>query len=110
MRGLRDLMGLKVVNGEGASLGDVRDVAIDQASGSLSELVTHGGGMLGLGGTSVTVPGSAIRGIEPDLVTLDMPAPSNTGQDLARSRVAGGNRQTRCAVRGGNGSSREFHR
>ena len=69
-------MGLKVVNGEGAYLGNVRDLAIEQASGALTELEAHGGGMLGLGGTTVTIPTSAIRGIGPALVTVDMPAPS----------------------------------
>jgi hypothetical protein len=32
--------------------------------------------MLGLGGTGVTILASAIRGIGPELVTVDMPAPS----------------------------------
>jgi sporulation protein YlmC with PRC-barrel domain len=32
LRSLGDLIGLKVVNGEGAYLGDVRDVTIEQAS------------------------------------------------------------------------------
>jgi sporulation protein YlmC with PRC-barrel domain len=76
LRALGDLTGLKVVNGEGAYLGDVRDVTIDQASGILAELEAHSGGMLGMGGTGVTVLASAIRGIGPDLVTVDMPAPS----------------------------------
>jgi sporulation protein YlmC with PRC-barrel domain len=76
LRGLGDLMGLKIVNGEGAYLGDVREVVIEQASGALTEFEAHSGGVLGLGGTSVTVPTVAIRGIGPDLVTVDMPAPS----------------------------------
>jgi sporulation protein YlmC with PRC-barrel domain len=57
LRALGDLTGLKVVNGEGAYLGDVRDVTIDQASGTLTELEAHSGGMLGVGGTGVTVLG-----------------------------------------------------
>jgi sporulation protein YlmC with PRC-barrel domain len=76
LRSLGDLTGLKLVNGEGAYLGDVRDVTIEQASGALTELEAHIGGMLGLGGTGVTIPASAIRGIGPELVTVDMPAPS----------------------------------
>ncbi|MDQ6669985.1 MAG: PRC-barrel domain-containing protein [Chloroflexota bacterium] len=67
---------MKIVNREGAYLGDVREVLIEQASGALTECEAHSGGMLGLGGTSVTVPTVAIRGIGPDLVTVDMPAPS----------------------------------
>lgn len=76
LRALGDLMGLKVVNGEGVYLGDVRDVTIEQASGALTELEAHSGGMLGLGGTGVTILASVIRGIGPELVTVDMPAPS----------------------------------
>jgi sporulation protein YlmC with PRC-barrel domain len=74
LRHLSDMIGLKVVNGEGTYLGDVRDVLIDEAGGGLTELEAHRGGMLGMGGTSVTVPASAVRGIGPDLVTADMPA------------------------------------
>jgi sporulation protein YlmC with PRC-barrel domain len=73
---LGNLIGLKVVKGEGAYLGDVRDVTIEQASGALTELEAHSGGMLGLGGTGVTISASAIRGIGPELVMVDMPAPS----------------------------------
>jgi sporulation protein YlmC with PRC-barrel domain len=79
LRALGDLTGLKVVNGEGAYLGDVRDVTIEQASGAITELEAHRGGMLGIGGTGVTVLTSAIRGIGPELITVDMPAP--TGEE-----------------------------
>jgi sporulation protein YlmC with PRC-barrel domain len=75
LRALGDLTGLKVVNGEGAYLGDIRDVMIDQASGALTEFEAHSGGMLGMGGTAVTVLAAAIRGIGPELVTVDMPSP-----------------------------------
>src|SRR6478672_4851043 len=37
LRGLRDLIGLKVLSGEGTYLGDVRDVEIDPAGGALAE-------------------------------------------------------------------------
>ena len=77
LRGLGDLTGLKVVNGEGAYLGDVRDVTIEQSSGALTELEAHRGGMLGMGGTGVTIPASAIRGIGPEMITVDMPEPSD---------------------------------
>jgi sporulation protein YlmC with PRC-barrel domain len=76
LRALADLTGLKVVNGEGAYLGDVRDVTIEQATGALTELEAHHGGMLGMGGTTARVPASAIRGIGPELITVDMPAPT----------------------------------
>jgi sporulation protein YlmC with PRC-barrel domain len=76
LRGLGDLTGLKVVNGEGTYLGDVREVTIEQSSGALTELEAHRGGMLGMGGTGVTVLASAIRGIGPETITVDMPEPS----------------------------------
>jgi hypothetical protein len=39
--------------------------------------------MLGLGGTGVTIPASAIRGIGPELVAVDKPAP--TGEETRAS-------------------------
>jgi sporulation protein YlmC with PRC-barrel domain len=83
LRALGDLTGLKVVNGEGAYLGDVRDVAIEQASGALTQIDAHSGGILGMGGTTATIPASAIRGIGPELITVDMPAP--TGDEATTS-------------------------
>ena len=80
LRGLDDLLGLKIVSGEGNHIGDVREVLVDQASGALTELEAHRGGMLGVGGTSVMIPTSAIRGIGPDLVTADMPAQRVEGE------------------------------
>jgi sporulation protein YlmC with PRC-barrel domain len=74
LRSLNELMGLKVVSGQGDHIGDVREVLVDQQSGALTELEAHRGGMLGMGGTGVTIPTSVIRGIGPDLVTVDMPA------------------------------------
>jgi sporulation protein YlmC with PRC-barrel domain len=74
LRHLSDMIGLKIVNGEGTYLGDVREVLIDDAVGGIIELEAHRGGMLGMGGTSVRVLASDIRGIGPDLVTANMPA------------------------------------
>ena len=74
LRHLSDMIGLKIVNGEGTHLGDVREVLIDEAVGGIIELEAHRGGMLGMGGTSVRVLASDIRGIGPDLVTANMPA------------------------------------
>jgi len=43
LRALGDLTGLKVVNGEGAYLGDVREVTIEQATGALTEIEAQHG-------------------------------------------------------------------
>jgi sporulation protein YlmC with PRC-barrel domain len=80
LRHLSDLIGLKVVNGEGTYLGDVREVLIDQVVGGITELEAHRGGMLGMGGTSVHVRAADIRGIGPDLVTATMPAQPFAGE------------------------------
>jgi sporulation protein YlmC with PRC-barrel domain len=72
LRHLSDMIGLKIVNGEGSYLGDVREVLIDEVVGGIVELEAHRGGMLGLGGTSVRVLASDIRGIGPDLVTANV--------------------------------------
>jgi len=78
LRGLGDLVGLKVVTGEGTHVGDVQEALIDQASGALTELEAHRGGILSVGGTTVMIPAPAIRGIGPDLVTADIPVPPNS--------------------------------
>ena len=80
LRHLSDLIGLKIVNGEGTYLGDVREVLIDEAVGGITQLEGHRGGMLGMGGTSVLVPAADIRGIGPDLVTANMPAHPFAGE------------------------------
>ena len=62
---------------------------IEQTSGALTELEAHQGGMLGMGGTGVTVLASAIRGIGPEMITVDMPAPSGeTSAPRAARRAA----------------------
>lgn len=72
LRHLSDMIGLKIVNGEGTYLGDVREVLIDEVVGGIIELEAHRGGVLGIGGTSVRVLASDIRGIGPDLVTANL--------------------------------------
>lgn len=79
LRSLRDMTRLKVVNAEGTYLGDVQEVEIDQKTGQVGEFIAHRGGMLGLGGTTIHVPATAIRGIGPKLLTVDMPAQDGSG-------------------------------
>lgn len=74
-RALSDLTKLSAVNAEGTLLGDVRDVDINDQDGRLVEMDVHRGGVMGFGGTTVTVPKDAIRSIGPKLVTVDMPSP-----------------------------------
>ena len=72
--GLGDVNGLSAVNGEGSLLGSVKELEIEPTDGRLLELMVHRGGVLGHGGTSTSVPASAIRGIGAKLVTVDLPA------------------------------------
>jgi sporulation protein YlmC with PRC-barrel domain len=74
LRGLSDLTGMKAVNADGTLVGTVRELEIDQAGGQLLSLELHRGGVLGLGGTTITAPVAAVRSIGPELVTLDLPA------------------------------------
>jgi hypothetical protein len=50
------------------------DLEINILSRTVAE--AHSGGMLGLGGTTARVPALAIRGIGPELIRVDMPAPT----------------------------------
>jgi sporulation protein YlmC with PRC-barrel domain len=80
LRHLRDMIGLKVVDAEGTHVGEVREVLINEAVGGIIELEAHRGGMLGMGGTTVRVLASDIRGIGPDLVTANVPSHPFAGE------------------------------
>ena len=73
-RAVGELMGLAVTSAEGTHLGDVKDLEFDAKDGRLIEIGLHKGGVLGIGGTSLTVPASAIRSFGPKLVAVDIPA------------------------------------
>ena len=73
-RGLDDLMSLSAVNVAGTLLGKVSELEIDEQDGRLTKLEVHRGGVLGIGGTTVTILPSAIRSIGPKLITVDLPA------------------------------------
>ena len=70
---LSDVTGLAVVNSKGSLLGSVNELEIEPTDGRLIELRVHRGGVLGLGGTTTSVPASVIRGIGAKLVTVDLP-------------------------------------
>lgn len=75
-RGLKDLTGLRVINGEGSWLGDVRDIELAAKGGAVERISVRKGGLLGLGGANTSVPAAAIRGIGPKVITVDVPAAS----------------------------------
>lgn len=72
LRTLKELASLRVINGEGTWLGDVRDIEVTVKDGAVEQINAHKGGMLGLGGTTTTVPAAAIRGIGPKVITVDL--------------------------------------
>ncbi len=60
---LATLYALKVVDEGGTSIGTVQDVEIDPQSGVVTQVETHTGGVLGLGGTTTTIVAADIRSI-----------------------------------------------
>jgi len=65
---------LKVVDQAGTFLGTVAQLTIDAASGQITQLGAHKGGMLGMGGMTTPIPPQAILNIGPELLTVDMGA------------------------------------
>ena len=75
---LNDFVGLPVLTGEGTEVGQVADITIDPTDGQITELAVHHGGRFGIGGTGMSVAGSAIRGIGPTVVTVEASAARDT--------------------------------
>lgn len=73
LRGLKDLSRLRAINGEGAWIGDVKEIELDPMNGQISAVIVHRGGVLGLGGTTTNLPTSALRGIGPKVITVETP-------------------------------------
>jgi sporulation protein YlmC with PRC-barrel domain len=71
LRDLDALGKLKVVDQAGTLLGTLRHVEIDPASGEITQLAAHTGGMLGMGGTTTTIDARSILTVGPELVTVD---------------------------------------
>jgi sporulation protein YlmC with PRC-barrel domain len=76
--GLGAIKKLKVVDEAGTLLGTVNGIDIDGATGQMLNLSVHKGGVLGLGGTTMTVSVETIRGIGPELITVVTGAASSS--------------------------------
>ena len=61
----------KVVDEAGSLLGTLHTLDIEPTSGDVSSIVVHKGGLLGLGGSSTTIPAMAIKSIGHDLITVE---------------------------------------
>lgn len=70
-RGMSTLNGLPVMNQDGATIGNVDDVEFDEENGQVTALLIQRGGVLGIGGAHEAVPASTIRGVGPNLITVD---------------------------------------
>jgi sporulation protein YlmC with PRC-barrel domain len=73
LSGLRDLVGLPVVDGEGVVLGRLAELELDRRDGRVTGLVAREGGVLGLGGTTVWVDAERVRSLGPRIVTVAGP-------------------------------------
>jgi sporulation protein YlmC with PRC-barrel domain len=71
---LRALGKLKVVDSEGTLLGKVSRVEFDPASGEITQLAAHKGGVLGMGGATTPIDARAIVQVGPALLTVNMEA------------------------------------
>lgn len=76
LRDLDALGKLKVVDHAGTFLGTVSHVEIDPASGEITRLDAHKGGMLGMGGTTTPIDARAIVSVGPELLTVNTEAPA----------------------------------
>jgi sporulation protein YlmC with PRC-barrel domain len=66
------LIGLPVLNQQGTIIGNVDDLEFDEDTGRVTALLIHRGGVLGIGGSRDKIAASALRGIGPDMVTVDL--------------------------------------
>lgn len=67
------LVGRETAGDDGSYLGDVKDLEIDPSSGRIDAILLHRGGMMGIGGEDVSVPGDHLRAFGPKLLTVAAP-------------------------------------
>ena len=65
-----DLRNLRVVDEAGKVVGKVRDLDFDAGTGKIISLITHEGGILGIGGTTSTIPAGAVVSLGPEVITV----------------------------------------
>ena len=70
--GLHELEKLKVVDNEGTFLGTLDTIEFDPATGLVTQLSAHKGGLLGMGGTSTPIDASSIVKVGSELLTVTM--------------------------------------
>jgi sporulation protein YlmC with PRC-barrel domain len=70
VRSLDELHSLPVVTVDGSQIGEVRDLDVDEQDGRLLSLEVHQGGVLGMGGKTLSVPAADIAALGPRVATL----------------------------------------
>lgn len=66
---------LTVVDADGEILGHIDEIRFEP-TGALQSLEVHKGGVLGIGAHVTQIPASAIRGVGPKILTVDLPSES----------------------------------
>lgn len=73
-RDLDALRKLKIVDHAGTLLGTISRVEVDPASGEITQLTAHKGGMLGMGGRTTSIDARAIVSVGPEMMTVNTQA------------------------------------
>jgi sporulation protein YlmC with PRC-barrel domain len=71
LRPFSEIHGLKVVDSAGNLVGQLHDIDIDPATGAISSLDVHSGGVFGVGANSDRIPISDVRSFGPELIMVD---------------------------------------
>ena len=74
------LTGLSVMNQDGAVIGSVDDLEINEENGQITGLLVHRGGLIGIGRSHEVVPASAIRGVGRELITVETTPVASAGE------------------------------
>jgi sporulation protein YlmC with PRC-barrel domain len=72
-RRFTSLVGKEAAGDDGCYLGDLKDLEIDPSSGRIDAILLHRGGMMGIGGQRITVPGAHLHAFGPKLLTVAAP-------------------------------------
>lgn len=70
-RELGHFTGLKVMDDTGTLRGKVSDFEVEPTKGQVTDIYVQSGGVLGLGAHQEVIPASAIRGIGPEMITIE---------------------------------------
>lgn len=81
VRHFTSLVGRETAGDDGSYLGDIKDLEIDPSSGRIDAILLHRGGVMGIGGEDVTVPGTHLHAFGPKLLTVAAPVSDEDRSD-----------------------------